>query len=175
MKKILLPVIAVLLFFFNAAHAQTDNNFLAAADTKGGDVGAALPAPAGNDFASTHKAVVKTLSMYKDVSSTTSYTLKDKSILVRFSSNGKLFMAFFTNSGVWLHTVCSYEEPYLPSAVRNLVKRGYPGLKITYVDEVQTPGLEPVYRVQMQDEKKIVIVKVSGDEMEVDQEFEKRA
>jgi hypothetical protein len=156
MKKILLPVIAALIF--NAAHAQTentqtDNNLLAVADIKGGSVDAILPAPAVKE----------------------SYTLKDKSIVFRFYSNGKLYMAFFSKNGGWLHTVCSYEEPYLPSAVRNLVKGGYPGLKITYVDEVQTPGLEPVYRVQMQDEKKIVIVKVSGEEMEVDQAFEKKS
>ena len=176
MKKILLPVIAALLFFFNAAHAQTDNNFLAVADIKGSNVDAALPAPAGKDFASEHKAVVKSFSsMYKSVSSTESYILKDQSILIRFQSNGKLYKAFFNNSGVWMHTVCSYEEPYLPSAVRDLVKRTYSNLKITFVDEIQTPGLEPVYRVQLQDDKKIVIVKVCGDEMEVDQEFERHA
>jgi|GEM_PF-1137486 len=176
MKKILLPVIAALSLFFNAAHAQTDNNSMAVADIKGGNVDAALPTPAGADFASTHKAVIKSFSsMYKDVIATESYTLKDKSILIRFYNNGKLYKAFFTNSGVWMHTVCSYEEPYLPSSVRNLVKGTYTNLKITFVDEIQTPGLEPVYRVQLQDDKKIVIVKVCGDEMEVDQKFEKHA
>jgi len=174
MKKIFLPVIAALIF--GAAHAQTDNNSLAVADVRSGNVDAALPAPAGKDFAAEHKAVIKSFSsMYKVVRSTESYTLKDKSILIRFYNNGKLYKAFFSNSGVWLHTVCSYEEPYLPSAVRDLVKRTYSNLKITFVDEVQTPGMEPVYRVQLQDDKKIVIVKVSGDEMEVDQEFDKHA
>jgi hypothetical protein len=176
MKKILLPVIAALLFFFNTAYAQTDNNSLAVTDVKSGHIEMVLPVPAGKNAVVISKDAQRGFSSrYKGITAMDTYPLKDKSILFRFYSNGKLYKAFFSKSGVWLHTVCSYEEAGLPREVRSLVKRTYYDLAITFVDEVETPGADPVYRVQLQDDKKIVIVKVCGDEMEVDQTFDKRS
>lgn len=99
--------------------------------------------------------------------------LKDKTILFQSYDKGKLTKTFYSKAGAWLYTVSSYEEALLPEAIRARVKKVYYDLAISFVDEVRAPGADPVYRVQLQDDKKIIIVKVSEDEMEVDQEYQK--
>jgi hypothetical protein len=99
--------------------------------------------------------------------------LKDRTILFAWNEDGAHYKAFFTRGGVWLNTVISYEEGGLPATVKDLIRSRYADLRISFVDEVQTPGQEPVYRVQLQDEKRLVIVKVAGEEMEKEAEYRK--
>ena len=112
-------------------------------------------------------------TVYRHVSDADIMELKDKSVVFTWNEKGARYRAFFTEGGVWQHTLVSYEGGQLQAGVRNLIRRTYSDLPIYYVDEVRTPGENTVYRVQLQDEKKLVIVKVSGDEMEKEVEYRK--
>jgi hypothetical protein len=97
--------------------------------------------------------------------------LKDKTVLLAWKEDGARYRAFFTAGGTWLHTLVSYEEALLPAKVSALVRGSYHDLRISYVDEVRSPGQTTVYRIQLQDNKKLVIVNVAGDEMEKEAEY----
>jgi hypothetical protein len=97
--------------------------------------------------------------------------LKDKTVLLAWNEEGVRYRAFFTAGGTWLHTLVSYEQALLPSSVRALVRGAWHELRISYVDEVRTPGQATVYRVQLTDDKKLVIVKVAGNEIEKEAEY----
>ncbi|MDP4151232.1 MAG: hypothetical protein Q8927_12005 [Bacteroidota bacterium] len=97
--------------------------------------------------------------------------LKDKTVLLSWNEEGARYRAFFTAGGNWLHTLVSYEKDLLPARVRDIVRGTYHDLPIVYVDELRTPDQATVYRVQLQDDKKLVIVKVAGDELEKEAEF----
>jgi hypothetical protein len=100
--------------------------------------------------------------------------LSDNSILLRFSDKGVAVKIFYSPTGEWLHTVLSYDkESLLPAAVAASIRKAYPGLRITFVDEVQTPDESPVYRIQLQDEKRLIIAKVQEGEMETESAWQK--
>jgi hypothetical protein len=147
MKKLIISSVATLLLGLTATYAQ-------------------------NDLVMNDRST-RSVNMYKHADPKEGRELKDKSILFQFYDNGKLTKSFYSKAGEWLYTVSSYEEALLPAAVRSRVKRVYYDLAITFVDEVRAPGAGPVYRVQLQDDKKILIVKVSEDEIEVDKEYQK--
>lgn len=111
--------------------------------------------------------------LYRDVANAERSELKDKTVLFAWTEKGARYRAFFTSRGVWLNTVVSYEEGLLPARVKTLVRRTYNHLRISYVDEVLLPGQNTVYRIQLQDDTKLVIVKVAGDEIEKEAEYRK--
>jgi hypothetical protein len=100
--------------------------------------------------------------------------LSDNSILLRFSDKGIVFKVFYSPSGEWLHTVASYDKgALLPADVRASITKAFPALAVSYVDEVQNPDEPPVYRIQLQDDKQLVIVKVKEGEMETEAALQK--
>lgn len=136
-----------------------------------GDAGAG---GGGGNFAAAHqKAFRHFCAMYGAGGAADGVVLADKTILFRFSEGGISYKAFFGRSGVWLHTVASYEGALLPAGVRSLVRGAYYDLRITYVDEVQTPGKPPVYQIQLQDAKTLAVVRVEDGEMEMEREWQK--
>jgi hypothetical protein len=127
---------------------------------------------ANADLAREHKqAFMAWAIMYRNVTDVDGLALKDKNVVFAWKENGARYRAFFTDKGIWLHTVVSYEEELLPEQVKQLIRSTYTKLPISYVDEVRAPDLNTVYRVQLQDEKKLVILKVAGDEMEKEAEY----
>ena len=97
--------------------------------------------------------------------------LKDQTILIRYIRDDISYKAFYDKNGAWLHTVASYGEASLPESVRHLVKTSRHGWNIIYVDEIQTPGAAPVYRVQVRHDSRLDILSVSGDEVVTEQEL----
>jgi hypothetical protein len=116
-------------------------------------------------------SLISNLPVTAAITGANTTVLKDKSIVVRYTNSDIYYKAFYDKNGVWLHTVASYEEGSLPEAVRRLVKSSWHGWKISFVDEIQTPGLEPVYQIQVKRDSKLVILRVSDGEMETLQEF----
>jgi hypothetical protein len=97
--------------------------------------------------------------------------LKDKEIVVRFAEKGISYKIFYDRSGAWQHTVSSYGEEGLPAAVRDQVKSVYHQWNISFVDEVDGPESDPVYRIQLHRDNRLLIVKLSGDQMETEKEL----
>ena len=98
--------------------------------------------------------------------------LSDNTILLRFSDKGVAFKVFYSPSGEWLHTVASYDNgALLPAEVAAPVTKAYPGLHVSYVDEVQSPDESTVYRIQLQDEKRLIIVNVQDGVLQTDKQL----
>ncbi len=126
------------------------------------------------NFASEYRHIYRSWSaMYQGIETVDVSELSDKSVLARWREGSTRYSAFFTPGGIWLRTVVSYEETGLPRLVRERVRTAYPDLRIAYVDEVRSPGLENVYRVQLEDDKQLVILVVTGDDMVKDREYVK--
>jgi len=171
MKKVFIPVVAALLVAFTIAQAQTENRTVSAI-ARGSVPGIAPVTTEIASLAGVYKHAFRSFSkMYKDVIPTDWSILTDKSVKFEFADRGMKTRVFYTAGGVWLYTVVSYEEGFLSKDVRDVVKRAYYDMAITYVDEVRSPGADPVYRVQLQNSDRLVIVKVRGDEMEVEREL----
>src|ERR1700754_1169983 len=165
MKKIILSAASIVIVM---ATASAQNNLLATAHpNKQNTILARDVIVANADLAAEHRqAFMAWATMYRTVADADCLELKDKNLVFTWSEKGARYRAYYSGKGVWLHTVVSYEEGLLPEKVKHLIRKTYKELPISYVNEVQAPDQNTVYRVQMKDEKKLVIVKVAGDEME---------
>ena len=173
MKKLFIPAVTALLSIFNAAQAQTNNSGYVLNTTKEPKTETRASARADRGVSGVNEKAFKSFSgMYKGFTQMGWSQLKDKSILFRFYENGILNRAFYSSNGTWLHTVSSYEEAQLPKNIRGMVNGRYYDFKITFVNEVLSPDTKPVYLVQLQDAKKILIVKMNEEEIEEVQEFQ---
>jgi len=105
------------------------------------------------------------------VSGATVSVLSDQTIVVHYTEEGVNYKAFYSKDGAWLHTVASYEEPSLPASVKHMVNGAWRGWNIVYVDEVRTPGTDPVYRIQLRRADNLTIIRISGDVMETEQKL----
>jgi hypothetical protein len=164
MKKIFISA-ATMLIVMAGAHAQS--GLLVAAFPATADV-------ANASFVNKHKhAFTNWAAMYQGVTAVDGSELKNKGVVFTWNEDGAWFRAFYTGGGTWLHTVRSYTEAGLPAAVKDRVRSVYYDLRISFVDEVRTPGQNTVYRVQLQNDEKMIIIKVNDDEMEKEAEYEK--
>jgi hypothetical protein len=164
MKKIV-SIAACLLFAGAAVHAQGEfiNTTIS---------GTAMVARAS--FASTYIHVYKSwAAMFGTIGIVDGTQLKDRTVLVRWKEGCAKYAAFFSVGGSLLRTVISYETDGLPTQVRDRVRSNYPDLRISYVNEVRTPGQDNVYRVQLEDDKQLVIMRATEDEMVEDQRYAK--
>ena len=90
-----------------------------------------------------------------------------------FFLNGTLNRSYYDINGRWQCTIATYQEPQLPKSIRQIVKQVYYDYAISYVNEISLAENRTVYVVQVQDEKKLKILRIADDQMEVVEEIEK--
>ena len=95
----------------------------------------------------------------------------DQSILVRYTQDAVSYKIYYSKEGVWQNTIASYGEAFLPAPVRNLVKSNWHGWNISFIDEWQSPGADPLYRVQLTRDRRLTIIDVTGDTMTTEKEL----
>jgi hypothetical protein len=93
--------------------------------------------------------------------------------LYRYASDGIVYKEYYNNHGRWLHTVLSYAGGQLPSSIRDRISAKHDDYSISWVDEIRSPGQLPVYRVELNSCKKLLIVQVNDSEMAQEAEYEK--
>lgn len=98
-------------------------------------------------------------------------TLKDNTLLCRFSMHDILYRAFYTKNGKWLATVSGYDGAHLSREVYNQVKRIYYDARIVFVNQIDQLDSKPVYVIELRDEKSIKKVRVQGDDIDELSEF----
>lgn len=81
---------------------------------------------------------------------------------------------YYNNRGGWLYTILSYDEGKLPSSIKSRVKKEYDDYRISWVDEIRSPGHQTVYRVQLNSCTKLVVVQVDDDEMQQEAEYDQQ-
>lgn len=92
--------------------------------------------------------------------------------IVKFIQDGIQHRVDYDKKGHWIATTRYYSEKQLPKDVRSQVKSVYYDYTITCVQEFTFTG-HHVYLVNMEDEKTILIIRISDGEMDVFKEYKK--
>jgi hypothetical protein len=98
----------------------------------------------------------------------------DKGFLANFSLDGCREHVYYDRKGRWLASLIYADEHKLPPFIRDIVRRTYYDMPITFVQVIEVPD-HVVYMVQVQDKTNLKILRVSEDgEIEVKNELTKQ-
>jgi len=97
--------------------------------------------------------------------------LKDKSMLCRFTVNHTVHRAFYSPGGKLMYTTFGYPGERLNPDLYDKVKSVYYSSEIVFVDEIDRPGNETIYVIELNDKKFIRKLRLQGDDMQVIREF----
>jgi hypothetical protein len=99
--------------------------------------------------------------------------LMDKGFCAYFSQDGLQVRAYYDARGYWQASLKYCDEFQIPHFIRDVVKRTYYDLAITFVNIVEVPD-HKAYLVHLEDKKTLKIVRVNEEgEMDVMNEFTK--
>ena len=129
----------------------------------------------------THKAPItasdRAISHFKEnyawVQDAAWYNAPDNSIYCLFRQGKEVNRVFYNERGYWLYTLISYPPSCLQKNVKELVSNNFAGYQISYVNEVRSEYSEPVYMINIENAENIKVIKVTGDEIEVEQALQK--
>ncbi len=93
--------------------------------------------------------------------------------VIKFNVTGVDHRVDLDKNGNWLRTIRSYEEMKLPMNVKRVINNLYNGYSISFVQEIEVPFQSLTFVVNLEGKKDIVQVRVSGDETEECQRFNK--
>jgi hypothetical protein len=181
MKKATIPVVVLLSAALISGH-------LYGQDTKAQeDLAAAQPAntkaaaTASADKAFSHEAAASKINAraIKDFRSRFAkvgdehWQLIDKGYCASFVKDGFKTNAYYDLKGHWVASLKYCDESQLPPSIRDVVRRTYYDLAITFVNIVELPE-HTAYIVHLEDKKTLKIVRLNEDgEMDVLNEFTK--
>lgn len=92
--------------------------------------------------------------------------------LYRYSADGIAYKVYYNNRRRWLHTVLSYDESHLPASVRDRISSVYCNYRIYWVDEIRAPGESPLFRVELEGCRRLLVVLVNEEDIEQEAEYE---
>lgn len=134
-----------------------------------------VSATASSDASLAHKAAVSTISVraIKDFKSRFTkveeeqWFRENKGFCVYFTNDGFKVRAFYDKRGNWEASLKYCLESSLPHSVRDVVKRTYYDLAITFVNIIEVPN-HIAYVVHLEDKSTLKIVRVNEEgEMDV--------
>ena len=96
----------------------------------------------------------------------------DNKFLVKFYKNGRQNTALYNKKGMHLYTISYGTEKHLPVDVRSLVKSTYFDFEITLSIEVNSLG-KTAWIAKMENDKRLITVRVLDDEMDEIENFRK--
>ncbi len=96
----------------------------------------------------------------------------DNKFLVKFNKDGRETTALFSKKGKHIYTISYGSEKHLPADVRYRIKSSYFDHEITFVIEVNSLG-KTAWLAKLEDEKRMITVKVVDDEMEETENYRK--
>ena len=100
------------------------------------------------------------------------YTI-DKGFLAYFSLDGYRERVYYDRAGHWQASLIYADEHRLPPFIRDIVRRAYYDMPITFVQVIEVPG-HVAYMVQVQDKTNLKVLRVSEEgEIEIKQELVK--
>jgi hypothetical protein len=102
------------------------------------------------------------------------FTQDDKNMYCIFHQGDTVNRVFYDKHGYWKYTLMSYPGYDLPQHVKEQVMDNFKCYQIPSVTEIRSNNIEPVFMINIENEDRIKVIKVIGDEFEVQQELEKR-
>ncbi len=106
---------------------------------------------------------------YAEVQNVAWYTAPDNSIYCIFHRENTVDRVFYDSRGYWQFTLVSYLPSELKMNIRQQISDQFEGYRITYVNEIQSAYDEPIYMVNIENAGNIKVLKVTGDDIEVNQ------
>lgn len=80
---------------------------------------------------------------------------------------------FYDKRGNWKYTLLSYPGQELPYNVKATVTDYFKCYQVTSVTEVRARDIEPVYVLNIENDDNIKVIRVFGDDIDVQQDLEK--
>ncbi len=135
---------------------------------------AASVKPSTNNFTApvdaSERAKAHFKANYGNAADASWYKLDDKNNMYCIFHQGKrIEKVFYNNRGNWQYTLISYPSSEMDENVKVQVLNTFDGYHITYVNEVRSVYKVPVYIVNIENDSFIKILKVVGDEIELQQ------
>lgn len=106
---------------------------------------------------------------YAEVQNVAWYTAPDNSLYCIFHRENTVDRVFYDSRGYWQFTLISYLPSELKSNIRQQITDAFEGYRITYVNEIQSAYDEPIYMVNIENAGNIKVLKVTEDDIEVNQ------
>jgi len=97
----------------------------------------------------------------------------DDGFVVKFKQDGVETRADYNKKGNWLHTIRTYDENKLQPDIRHLVKSSYYDYNILQVQEIEKPSDTFTYIVHLEGKTKLINLRISNEDMEEWQKFDK--
>src|SRR3954464_11829027 len=94
--------------------------------------------------------------------------------IVRAVIDGRQAMSAFNKKGKWVYTIQQYSLDNLDKNIADRVRSVYYEYDVTGIQKIEQPGVETVYAVYLQNTKSIKIVRLTSDDMELVQDFNKQ-
>lgn len=115
-----------------------------------------------------HPRAIKDFHKYYPDAQNVNWSLINKGGYVcKFDGEQTIGRAYYSKNGNWLFSVKDMHEAQMPKDVRHLVKSLYVDYSIVFVQEIELSDWNgPIYKIQIQNDKEFLILKVSDGELE---------
>jgi len=111
---------------------------------------------------------------FEEAQHVTWFNLGENNMFCVFHQGDTANRVFYDKHGYWKYTLLSYPGYYLPKNVKELVSDYFKCYQISYVNEVRSSYNQPVYVINIENDDNIKVIKVAGDEIEVQQDLAKK-
>jgi len=97
----------------------------------------------------------------------------NKGYIVHSVIEGRQAMSAYNKKGKWVYTIQQYSPDNLDKNIIDRVRSVYYDYGVTGIQKVEQPGMDAVYVVRLENTKSIKLVRLTNDDMELVQDFNK--
>ena len=119
------------------------------------------------------RAIAHFKAHYRDAENVSWFTLSNSNIYCVSHMGDTVNRVFYDKHGNWKYTLLSYPGYELPKNVKATVTDYFKCYQVSSVTEVQSHDIAPVYVVNIENDDNIKVIRVFGDEIEVQQDLDK--
>lgn len=94
--------------------------------------------------------------------------------IVRSVIDGRKAMSAYNKKGKWVYTIQQYSLDNLDKNIIDRVRSIYYDYGVTAIQKVEQPGMDEVYVVHLENTKSIKLLRLTSDDMELVQDFNKQ-
>ena len=110
---------------------------------------------------------------YSEARDATWYNLPNKNMYCLFHSGKVADRVFYDSHGYWQYTVMGYPGSVVSKEIKEQVGNEYDGYRITWVNEIRSNQGKPVYIINIENENHIRVIRLTDEETEEQQVFNK--
>ena len=96
-----------------------------------------------------------------------------KGYIVHSVIEGRQAMSAYNKKGKWIYTIQQYSPDNLDKNIIDRVRSVYYEYGVTGIQKVEQPGMDAVYVIRLENTKSIKLVRLTNDDMELVQDFNK--